>query len=86
IISYGDYRILDEKNSKIYAYERSYEGDSIVVVNNFYDEVGVINLSKEIELEGKKVEILLSNYKDSSIDISNLSLRPYESVVYKIIK
>ena len=86
IISYGDYRILDEKNSKIYAYERSYEGDSIVVVNNFYDEVGVINLSKEIELEGKKVEILLSNYKDSPIDISNLSLRPYESVVYKIIK
>ena len=86
IISYGDYRILDEKNSRIYAYERSYEGDSIVVVNNFYDEVGVINLSKEIELEGKKVEILLSNYKDSSIDISNLSLRPYESVVYKIIK
>ena len=86
IISYGDYRILDEKNSRIYAYERSYEGDSIVVVNNFYDEVGVINLSKEIELEGKKVDILLSNYKDSSIDISNLSLRPYESVVYKIIK
>ena len=86
IISYGDYRILDEKNSRIYAYERSYEGDSIVVVNNFYDEVGVINLSKEIELEGKKVEILLSNYKDSPIDISNLSLRPYESVVYKIIK
>ena len=46
----------------------------------------VINLSKEIELEGKKVEILLSNYKDSPIDISNISLRPYESVIYKIIK
>ena len=85
IIAYGDYRILDEENDKIYAYLRSYNGENIVVVNNFYGENGSINLSKEIELEGKKVEILISNYKDSSLDISNISLRPYESVVYKII-
>ncbi len=84
IIAYGDYRILDEENDKIYAYLRSYNGENIVVVNNFYCENGSINLSKEIELEGKKVEILISNYKDSSLDLSNISLRPYESVVYKI--
>ena len=86
IIAYGDYRILDKENDKIYAYLRSYNGENIVVVNNFYCENGSINLSKEFELEGKKVEILISNYKDSPLDISNISLRPYESIVYKITK
>ncbi|MGL4107622.1 alpha,alpha-phosphotrehalase [Clostridium sp. LP20] len=84
IISYGDYRILDEMNDKIYAYERFYNGESIVVVSNFYGKEGHINLCKEIEFEGKKVEILLSNYRDSTLDISNITLRPYESVVYKL--
>ena len=86
VIAYGDYRILDKENTKIYAYERSYNGDSIIVVNNFYPEEGSINLSKEVNLEGKNIEILLSNYEDSSTELSNLSLRPYESVVYKIKK
>ena len=86
VIAYGDYRILDKENTKIYAYERLYNGDSIIVVNNFYPEEGSINLSKEVNLEGKNIEILLSNYEDSSTELSNLSLRPYESVVYKIKK
>lgn len=85
VIAYGDYRILDKDNKKVYAYERSLNNESVVVVNNFYKEGAEINLSKEIDLDNKKVEILLSNYKDSSLDINSLKLRPYESVVYKVI-
>lgn len=85
VIAYGDYRILDKDNEKVYAYERSLNNESVVVVNNFYKEGAEINLSKEIDLDNKNVEILLSNYKDSSLDINSLKLRPYESVVYKVI-
>ena len=85
VIAYGDYRILDKDNKKVYAYERSLNNESVVVVNNFYKEGAEINLSKEIDLDNKNVEILLSNYKDSSLDINSLKLRPYESVVYKVI-
>ncbi|TGY43485.1 alpha,alpha-phosphotrehalase [Clostridium sartagoforme] len=85
VIAYGDYRILDKDNKKVYAYERSLNNESVVVVNNFYKEGAEINLSKEIDLDNKKVEILLSNYKDSYLDINSLKLRPYESVVYKVI-
>lgn len=84
-IAYGDYRILDKDNEKVYAYERSLDNTSVIVVNNFYKEEVEINLSKEIDLDNKKIEILLSNYNDSLLDLYNLKLRPYESVVYRLI-
>ncbi|VYT87694.1 alpha,alpha-phosphotrehalase [Clostridium tertium] len=84
-IAYGDYRILDKDNEKVYAYERSLDNTSVIVVNNFYKEEVEINLSKEVDLDNKKIEILLSNYKDSLVDLNNLKLRPYESVVYRLI-
>ena len=84
-IAYGDYRILDKDNEKVYAYERSLDNTSVIVVNNFYKEEVEINLSKEIDFDNKKIEILLSNYKDSLLDLNNLKLRPYESVVYRLI-
>ncbi|MBS5936936.1 alpha,alpha-phosphotrehalase [Clostridium sp.] len=85
VIAYGDYRILDKDNEKIYAYERKLDNISVIVVNNFYKEEVEINLSKEINLDNKKIEILLSNYKDSLLDLNNLKLRPYESVVYRLV-
>ncbi|MDU5110981.1 MAG: alpha,alpha-phosphotrehalase, partial [Clostridium sp.] len=33
-IAYGDYRILDKDNKKVYAFERSLNGISVIVVNN----------------------------------------------------
>ena len=84
-IAYGDYRILDKDNEKVYAYERSLDNTSVIVVNNFYKEEIEINLSKEVDLDNKRIEILLSNYKDSLLDLNNLKLRPYESVVYRLI-
>lgn len=84
VIAYGDYEILLEDHKKVYAYKRSYKGDTIIVVNNFYKDEVVIDLSNEVNVKGSKIELLISNYKDSKLDISNIKLRAYESVVYKI--
>ncbi len=87
VIAYGDYIQLLEEDSKVYAYERNYNGEKLLVINNFYGEEYLVDLSKEIEgLENYNKSILISNYKDSTLDLLNLKLRPYESIVYKLEK
>ncbi|MCF6462991.1 alpha,alpha-phosphotrehalase [Clostridium sp. Cult1] len=86
IISHGSFIPLYEEDDQIFAYMRSYEGERLLVINNFYKEETIFELPKKIDLEGSKIKILTSNYKDSSEDIKNLILRPYESIVYHIEK
>lgn len=86
IISHGSFIPLYEEDDQVFAYMRSYEGERLLVINNFYKEETIFELPKKIDLEGSKMKILISNYKDSSEDIKNLILRPYESIVYHIEK
>lgn len=84
VVAYGDYKILLESHPNIYAYTRSYKNETLLVVNNFYSEEVVLDLSNELDSKSNDIKILLSNYKDSSIDLSDLNLRAYESIVYKL--
>lgn len=84
VIAYGDYEILLEDSKEVYAYKRSYNNETIIVVNNFYKDEVIIDLSNEINIKYNNVEILISNYEDSKLDLSNIKLRAYESIVYKI--
>ena len=59
---------------------------SLLVINNFYGEEITYSVPAHVQLDGMKQEILLSNYKDASKDITKLSLRPYESIVYRYTK
>ena len=79
-IIYGDYNLLCEDDKNIFAYTRKLDGDTILVVCNFY------NIETKINYEGdyESLEILISNYSDSSINLSNLKLRPYEAIMYRI--
>lgn len=79
-IIYGDYNLLYEDDKNIFAYTRKLDGDTILVVCNFY------NIETKINYEGdyESLEILISNYSDSSINLSNLKLRPYEAIMYRI--
>ncbi|WP_043014189.1 alpha-glucosidase C-terminal domain-containing protein, partial [Clostridium perfringens] len=87
VIAYGDYIQFLEDHPKVYAYERNYNGEKLLVINNFYGEECLVDLSKEIEgLENYNKSILISNYKDSTLDLLSLKLRPYESIVYKLEK
>lgn len=87
VIAYGDYIQLLEEHPKVYAYERNYNDEKLLVINNFYGEECLVDLSKEIEgLGNYNKSILISNYKDSKLDLLNLKLRPYESIVYKLEK
>ena len=80
-IIYGDYELLDPEDKNIYAYRRRFNGDNILVVCNFYEKPVEFNFKGDCN---RNPEILISNYKDSSIEIRNLKLRPYEAIMYRI--
>ncbi|MFC9417239.1 alpha,alpha-phosphotrehalase [Bacillus mobilis] len=86
VITEGEYAILDENHPKIWAYTRTVNDEILLVINNFYGEEITYAVPAHVQLDGMKQEILLSNYKGSSKDITNLNLRPYESIVYRYTK
>lgn len=77
IIVYGNYLLLDADDEEVYAYERNYQGEKLLVINNFTDKT--IERNYEL-LKSKYKSILISNYPDDM----EIILRPYESKVYLI--
>ncbi|CAH2212497.1 alpha,alpha-phosphotrehalase [Tepidibacter aestuarii] len=86
VISNGTFRPILEDDKSIFAYIREYEGDKLLVVNNFYPKEAVFELPQNMDLDNSKAKILISNYSDSSTEIQKINLRAYESIVYYIEK
>ncbi|QWG62081.1 alpha,alpha-phosphotrehalase [Bacillus mycoides] len=86
VLTEGKYAILDGNHPNIWAYTRTVNNEVLLVINNFYGEEITYSVPVHVQLDGMKQEVLLSNYKDSSKDITNLNLRPYESIVYRYMK
>lgn len=80
IITYGDYQLLLDEDPQIFAYTRNWNGEQLIVVNNFYGKEVIVDLPIEWN---ENTEVLLSNYQDSP-NSSSLTLRPYESIVYYV--
>ena len=81
IIVYGDYQLLLEDHESVFAYTRNWENETLLVVNNFYAKEVTVNFNLE---KSDDVSVVLSNYPDSTTAIENITLRPYESVVYYV--
>lgn len=86
IVTDGKYELLLADHDAIFAYIRNSENEKLLVVNNFYAEEVEVHLPEQVDTEGMTSTILLSNYADSSQDIKQIKLRPYESVVYNLKK
>ena len=83
IIKNGVYTEYYPKNKDLYVYERSYKGETLFVVCNFKHKDVKFKLPNEIAFNDAK--LIISNYNDS-LPLSQMTLRPYEAFVYKIIK
>ena len=81
IIKNGVYTEYYPKNRDLYVYERTYKGETLFVVCNFKHKNVEFKLPKEIAFNEAK--LVISNYNDS-LPLSSMTLRPYESFVYKI--
>lgn len=84
IITYGEYRLIDDESNNVWAYIRKYKDEMWLVVSNFFkEEVSYTIKDKEV-LERHKSKIILSNYEDSKEEFRNIKLRPYESIIYSL--
>ncbi|WP_391560816.1 alpha,alpha-phosphotrehalase [Robertmurraya sp.] len=86
IVTDGNYELLLADHDAIFAYIRNNGDEKLLVVNNFYSKEVEFLLPEQVDTEGVTSTILLSNYADSSEDMKQMKLRPYESVVYYLKK
>lgn len=80
---YGDFEPALGDDNDVIAYYRTYGTDRYLVVCNFFGRDRIIEVEDTNDTNAK-VQIILSNYADSSANLAKLNLRPYESIIYKI--
>ncbi|TNI83085.1 alpha,alpha-phosphotrehalase [Aeromonas sobria] len=80
IFTQGDYQDLLAGHEKVWAYTRSANGQTLVVVSNFYGEP--VEFTLPAELQAAEGRLLLGNYPDSSVQPQSGMLRPYESLIW----
>ncbi|OXM17361.1 glycoside hydrolase family 13 protein [Paenibacillus herberti] len=81
---YGDYDLILDDHTQIYAYTRTLGEEKILVISNLSSLEASAQLPKE--LAGRTSELLLTNYlTDAEEQIGELTLKPYESRVYRLI-
>lgn len=78
VITYGDYELILADHPQVFAYTRNWKGETLCIVNNFYDK------EVTIDLPFKTGNVLLSNYSSSETSLKSLKLKPFESIVYEI--
>lgn len=75
IVSEGSYKPAFEDSKQVYAFERQYEDEKLLVLNNFY--------ATEIEIElpaaYQNGQILISNYEDVEVS-EKILLKPYQTL------
>lgn len=86
LITYGNYELILEDDEQLFAYVRNGDGEKLLVINNFYEKEAVLTLPDHIDAEGYNSEILVSNYSDSADSFKEITLRPFESIVYHLTK
>ncbi|WP_223700429.1 alpha,alpha-phosphotrehalase [Sutcliffiella deserti] len=86
IVTWGNFELILEKHREIFAYIRNWNNEKLLVINNYYAKESTFVLPSDVDVDEYQAEILLSNYKDSSISYKEVSLRPYESIIYHLKK
>lgn len=82
IVVYGTYDLILENNPSIFAYVRTYEEEKLLVIANFTADECVFELPEDIIYS--ESELLIYNYDVENVSIGNITLRPYEAMVFKL--
>ncbi|MGL4708450.1 MAG: alpha,alpha-phosphotrehalase [Aeromonas veronii] len=82
IFTQGDYQELLTGHPQIWAYARRANGQTLLVVSNFYGEP--VEFALPAELQSGQGRLLLGNYPDSPAQPQSAMLRPYESLIWLV--
>lgn len=82
-LKYGNYCCLSADDPAIWAYSRSSDGESLLIVSNFSPSEADFALPPLAIPAGWVAEVLLANYEQSISDFKHFKLRPYESLLIR---
>ncbi|EJQ47419.1 oligo-1,6-glucosidase [Bacillus cereus BAG5X1-1] len=82
IVVYGTYDLILDNNPAIFAYVRTYGDEKLLVIANFTSGECVFELPEDISYS--ELELLIHNYDVEIGSIDNITLRPYEAMVFKL--
>ena len=77
ILTYGDFKPMYEEEYHIFAYNRSYGDQKLVLICNFSSE------EKSVELLEDYESVVFVNYEQTTVIGNRLQMKPYECVVYE---
>lgn len=77
VIAYGDIKPLLREDKRVFAYERNYKGQKLIVICNFYP----ITYEIELPYDLSNYKCILNNYKNEA-KAKKIALKPYETLVY----
>lgn len=75
LMVWGDFHLLEETSPEIFAYYRSYQDTTWLVVCNFSDQTQAFSVDNTVD------KIILSTTEAERIDLKNTVLAPYEAFV-----
>lgn len=75
IISEGNYKPAFEDSKQVYAFERQYEAEKLLVLNNFY----ATEVEIDLPVAYQNGQILISNYEDAEVS-EKILLKPYQTL------
>jgi len=79
IMIWGDFKLLDTAD-QIFAFERIYQGQKWLIVNNFSND------SQKLNLNGIDVgEVVIQNYEHDITSVADITLQPWESFAVKVV-
>lgn len=82
VLVYGDFKLLLEDDSRIFAFLRTLDEDRMLILLNFSKEETEVKLPKR--LDQKEAKLLIGNYKNAGTKIDMSNLRPWEARVYEL--
>lgn len=82
IVVYGSYDLILENNPSIFAYVRTYGDEKLLVIANFTADESVFEMPEDISYS--ESELFIHNYDVEIGSIDNITLRPYEAMVFKL--
>ncbi|MBB5174017.1 oligo-1,6-glucosidase [Texcoconibacillus texcoconensis] len=84
VVVYGDYELLMADDEEVFAYTRTLNEATLLVICNFYDGAPTFKLPKT--LHDHKKHLLITNDEIGDELSEELTLRPYEARVYKLTR
>lgn len=78
VIVYGRHQLLDANDSDVYAYQRVYQGKTLLIIANFSGEI------QQRSYSGKVIKTALSNYSQEIHSLENMQLQPYQASIIEI--